>query len=121
MRRKQLTTENLCDVIQESCALDPEERITPETPFQRDLGVTGDDGKEILEYVEKAFGITFSRESFNLGHNEYLFDSEGFDPFGPIWRTITRKPEPQVRSFTVGELYAAARKERLKPAPTGDR
>lgn len=114
MRRKQLNFENLCEVIRDSCMLHPEERITPETQFQRDLGITGDDGDDLLEGVEKAFGIRLSRESFDLAPNEFLFDSEGFDAFGAIWRTITRKPEPEVRSFTVGELYEAAKKEHTK-------
>jgi acyl carrier protein len=119
MKRQELTFEKLCNVIRESCCLDPEEQITPETQFQRDLGVTGDDGVSLLRDVEEAFGIEFSNRSFDLGPGEYLFDAEGFDVVGPLWRLITRKPEPQVRSFTVGQLYQSAMKEQARQAAHG--
>ncbi len=80
--------------------------ITPETQFERDLGLTGDDGNDLLAATEKRFQversseITGVRETFNLGPNEYLFHSEGFDFFRPY----------SVRKFTVGEPFDAVRK-----------
>ena len=57
--------------------LHPDDRITKETQFERDLGITGDDGVLVLTEVEKAFGIKFSGRSFNLRPNEYLFNPNG--------------------------------------------
>ena len=111
MRTRPSTFDNLCEVIREACVLHPEERITRETQFERDLGITGDDGGLVLREVGKAFGIEFSGQSFDLRPNEYLFNSEGWDFFGPITRMILRKPEPEIRPFTVGELYEAVLKE----------
>lgn len=91
--------------------LHPDDRITKETQFERDLGITGDDGVLVLTEVEKAFGIKFSGRSFNLRPNEYLFNPEGVDLLGPFVRTVLRKPKPEIRRLTVGELYEAVRIE----------
>lgn len=114
MQQKEMTFENLCEVIRESCGLHSDERITPDTQFQRDLGITGDDGDLVLNNTEKAFGVHFSRESFNLGSNEWLFDGEAPDVFGGIYRMLTKKPARITRSFTVGELFEAAKREQAK-------
>ncbi len=89
--------------------------ISPETQFERDLGLTGDDGADLLEATERKFGVILSdenkelRETFNLEPNEYLFHSEGLDLFSPF-QTIFGRDVPTVRRFTVGELYEAVRK-----------
>jgi len=80
--------------------------ITPETLFENDMGVTGDDGVDLLEATEKRFNADWTdfRTVFNLKPDEYLFHGEGFGLF-PLWAIgIGRKPS--IRPFTVGELYA---------------
>jgi acyl carrier protein len=83
---------------------------TPETQFDRDLGITGDDGSDLLVATEKRFGISLSseeegyRKTFNLAANEYLFHPEGF---GTVYAVISIFNTPTVRAFTVGELFAA--------------
>lgn len=85
-------------------------QITHETQFERDLGITGDDGSELLEAAQKRFQINLApdetgyRRTFGLGPNEYLFNSEGF---GLGTATITLFSNHSVRAFTVGELYRA--------------
>jgi hypothetical protein len=86
--------------------------ITPETQFERDLGITGDDGVELLEAAAQRFMVKFEseetgpRESFNLQANEYLFNAEGWGPSpGELSSLISR--QSVVRKFTVGELYEA--------------
>jgi hypothetical protein len=80
-------------------------RIGPGTQFERDLGITGDDGSALLEGAQKRFGVNFAtygggyRNIFGLGPNEYLFNPEGF---GLGVETV--------RAFTVGELHKAIRK-----------
>nr|WP_237449371.1 DUF1493 family protein [Pantoea sp. Taur] len=62
--------------------------ITEHTRQDADLGITGDDGVELLEDAEKKFGVSFVteersfQETFGLGDNEYLFNSEGLDLLG---------------------------------------
>jgi len=63
---KEPSFDKLAEIIRERCGLDSYERIEPDTQFERDLGVTGDDGEELLETVGKRFGVTLTRESFNL-------------------------------------------------------
>lgn len=61
------------------------EIIDENTWLEKDLGITGDDGVELLEEAEKVFGVSFSaeeggfRKAFSLKENEYLFHSEGID------------------------------------------
>lgn len=77
------------------------------TRFEKDLGITGDDGCDLLEAIERRFGVQLGTGSdglcktFNLKPNEYLFHSEGFDLFG----LITGSLGSTVREFTAGELY----------------
>jgi hypothetical protein len=86
-----------------------EEPIRPDTQFERDLGITGDDGGDLLLAVEKHFSIPLRtkgegyRKAFRLEDNEYLFNSEGF----PIWELLPFAKKSVVRAFTVGELHAA--------------
>ena len=90
--------------IREFAKLSPEIVIARVTRFERDLGITGDDGRDLLDEAEKRFGVELSsvengvRHVFNLGPNENLFHSEGVGVLG-VFRS-----EP-VREFTVGELY----------------
>lgn len=96
--------------------LDQHDKVIPTTLFEDHLGVSGDDGVDLLDATEKQFGVSFEPlwETFSMQPNEYLFHGEGFGqidlpwlmgklwPFGPsIWKPTT------CRKFTVGELYEA--------------
>lgn len=86
-----------------------EESIRPDTQFERDLGITGDDGGALIAAVEKHFGIQLwtekegYRKAFRLREHEYLFNPEAY----PIWELLPFVKKSVVRAFTVGELYAA--------------
>jgi hypothetical protein len=67
--------------------------------LERDLGITGDDGDDLLQAIQRKFGISFIGADFDLGEGQYLFHSEGLDLFG---RTGNVKP------LSVGELYRAS-------------
>lgn len=89
--------------------------ITAQTYLEEDLGITGDDGAELLEEVAQRFGIVLHtdedgyRTTFSLGENEYLFHSEGFDPLciGRLIGWLRNKPRPIIRDLTVGALHDA--------------
>lgn len=91
------------------------EAIDENSWLEQDLGITGDDGVELLEEAEKVFGVSFSaeqdgfREAFSLKENEYLFHSEGIDFFGIVYlcRRLRGIPAPVVRDLTVGQLHSA--------------
>ena len=101
--------EELADFVRAWAQVPAEQGIQPDTQFERDLGITGDDGSYLLKSVEDRFCIQLStkeeghRSAFGLGRNEYLFNSEGF----PIWELLPFVAKSKVRAFTVGELYAA--------------
>jgi len=105
---KEPSFEELGELIREQCGFKACERIEPETQFERDLGVTGDDGCELLEAVEKRFGVTLTRETFNLRPNEFLFGPEA--SLGDFI-TLFKIRKSKLRPFSVGEIHEAIRKE----------
>lgn len=106
------TLEQVIEVIRESSG-HRRNPIDEDTLIEADLGICGDDGQELLEDCERAFNIEFHtannslRNRFALAENEYLFTSEGFDPFGVgrFIRWIRGIPEPIIRDLTVGKLH----------------
>ena len=112
--RQDPSFERFCEMIREKSGFSQSKLITPDTQFERDLGITGDDGSELLETIERNYHIQFTPGSFSLGPDERLFHDEGWDLFVPL-RILLRKSDPKVRSFTVGDLYAALLNELRKP------
>lgn len=84
--------------------------ITSTTFFERDLGITGDDGVELLEDIQKRFGVSFIGPdgslsgAFGLAADEYLFHSEGFNPFLFVANLFGYAIE-KVRPLSVGQLH----------------
>ena len=93
--------------VREFAGISPKVEIAHPTRFECDLGITGDDGSDLLQATGRRFAVQLSSEehgyrlTFGLGPNEYLFHSEGFDLFGLCSRGSS------VREFTIGELYDA--------------
>ncbi len=89
--------------------------VRSETRLESDLGVTGDDGEELLKAVAKEFGVALAnpddgyRTTFSLSPNEYLFSSEGFDllGIGSLIGRIGGTPNHIVRDLTIGQLHTA--------------
>lgn len=107
-------------VVREFAAIGPDRQISMDTRMEADLGITGDDGVDLLRAVESRFDVAMGvkdgslRSVFDLAENEYLFGSEGLEvPFlNRIYRWITGNPAPVIRDLTVGELVAVIRKSR---------
>jgi acyl carrier protein len=105
MHMSTLPFEDFADFIRSQCAISRKKTITAESKFEGDLGVTGDNGVDLLRATEKRFGVQLSdadhgyRSTFDLGPNEVLFHSEGWFP-----------TQGSVREFKVGDLYRAVLK-----------
>jgi len=111
--KKELSVENIISLIRESQGIPSKIVITENTLVESELGITGDDGDELLQEVEKEFDLSFKgkdgslREYFGLKENEYLFHSEGIDILG-IFKELFGKNKETVKQFTVGELFQGA-------------
>ena len=103
------TIEQFTSWLRPTLSLTNKTRVTADTRLEDDLGVTGDDGVDLLLAVEKKYGISLEplRQTFNMQPNEYLFHGEGFGiDFLALFR-LRDEPKPVVRVFRVGELYDA--------------
>jgi len=104
-----LSFEVFAQFLREWARIPSRKDISSGTQFERDLGITGDDGEDLLKATERKFDVKLAseeegyRKTFNLGPNEYLFTSEG----GIIPEPTTLFSSSVVRPFTVGELYFA--------------
>lgn len=104
--------EEFANFIRDWACIPRRKQITPETLFEHDLGITGDDGCDLLQETERRFGVQLSspedgcRRTFGLGPNEFLFHSEGS---WPDFLSPLSSPPPVIRRFTVGELFDAVR------------
>lgn len=89
--------------------------VHEQTRLEADLGITGDDGVEIIEAAEKTFRVDFCSTDqsfstlFSLKENEYLFNSEGLDLLGicRLFDWIRGIPRPVIRDLSVGQLHRA--------------
>ena len=106
---------SLDEVIQFVRTFSGERRMAlhAETRLEEDMGITGDDGAELLEEAENTFGVALHTEEdgfralFELRENEYLFSSEGLDllGLGRLCRWIRDIPEPVITDLTIGRLH----------------
>lgn len=109
MQPPHATLDNVVAFVRATTGLGPQRAIVPETRLGADLGVTGDDGVDLLAAAERHFSVALTseahgvREAFGLRPDEVLFGAEGLDPFG--W--LIGSPRPVVRDLTVAELQQA--------------
>ena len=61
-----LSFEDFAQFIREHWALSSRKVISPETQFERDLDLTGDDGDDLLAATEKRFDVTLGTEEDGL-------------------------------------------------------
>ncbi len=114
--------EEVIAVIREFAAIRPDREITTDTRVEADLGITGDDGIDLLRTVEARFDVNIGlndgslRSVFGLEENEYLFGSEGLEvPFlSGLFRWISGNTDPVIRDLTVGELLATIQRTRSR-------
>jgi len=101
--------EEFADFVRSQCGVSRRKNITSESTFEKDLGITGDDGVDLLRATEKRFDVRLSdaehgyRTTFDLGPNEFLFHSEGWFPW-----------PGSVREFKVGDLFDAVLKSQSR-------
>jgi hypothetical protein len=101
--------------VRDFARLGRKEVITPDTRLEADLGITGDDGGELLQKAAAHFGVQLAdpvhgyRSTFGLGEHEFLFHDEGLDllGIGVLIRRLRKQPEPRIRELTMGELHNA--------------
>ena len=71
--------EDVADFVRRVALVPAKQPITQHTQFERDLGITGDDGGELLQAALEHFKVDLAdggngyHKIFNLGANEYLF------------------------------------------------
>ena len=112
---KEPTLEELTDTIRKKCGLRPRDLIVPDAQLDRDLGITGDDGSELLEAIEERFGVTFTAASFDLQPNEFLFGPEASLPgLDDLLSMFGFRPPKVIRALTVGQLLEVIKAEREK-------
>lgn len=117
-----ISIEDVISCIRDSQGIGPKPVILESTLIESDLGITGDDGCDLLADIEKHFGISFKgpdgslREAFDLESDEYLFHSEGCNPFALILELFGRAVE-KVKPITVGDLHRAILKVSLQTPP----
>lgn len=106
----EITLDRLIEFIRNHQRISKEIVIDQNSFLEKDLGITGDDGEEFLEAIERGFVVSFAgsngtiREAFGLEKDEYLFHSEGIWFFRFIASFFGRDVE-NVKPLTVGELY----------------
>jgi len=112
------TFEELAHFIRERAGIPKRKLIAPETLFEDDLGISGDDGCELLEATEKHFAVCLSssedgyRRTFDLAPHEFLFHSEGLGDLlsGVVSLFYPSAIPSSIRAFRVGDLFEAIKK-----------
>lgn len=105
IKHLEVSLENLINVIRENQGLSGRDNITKTSLLEQDLGITGDDGTELLETIENTFDISFVgkdgsiREAFGLSQEQFLFHRDGMGLLG--------LGSENVKPITVEQLYLA--------------
>lgn len=101
--------------VRDFAGLRNDKQVTPQTRLDADLGITGDDGDDLLKAAAEHFGARLSdpvngyRTTFSLAEDECLFHAEGLDLIGiaSLVRSLRSLPPPKVRDLTLAELHDA--------------
>lgn len=110
-----LTVEDVAAFVRAFTRLSARRTIGPDTRLDADLGITGDDGDDLLVGASRHFGVDLAcpdrgiARTLQLESNEHLFNPEGVDPLGiaRLVRLFRNEPEPIFRDLTVAELHRA--------------
>ena len=60
--------EQFADFIRVQCGVSAKKNITAESKFEDDLGITGDDGYDLLKATEKRFDVRLSDAEHGYSH-----------------------------------------------------
>jgi hypothetical protein len=109
--RPEPSLEEVIQCVRDSSG-DRKTAIDEHTWLEKDLGITGDDGSELIEEAELRFGVSLFDEegnAFGLKENEYLFTAEGLDLLGICqfidW--LRGIPRSVITDLNVGQLHQA--------------
>ena len=113
--------------VRDFAGLRPGTRLMPSTRLDADLGITGDDGDELLKAASKHFSVALAdpvhgyRATFGLGQDEHLFHDEGLDLLGAgaFIRWLTGASRVRVRDVTVQALHEAILRSKAAGALPG--
>lgn len=127
------TLSQVISFIRECQALDSSTAVDGSTRLEADLGITGDDGFNLLQQAERRFNaalcdpITGFRPAFDLRPDDYLFRSEGHSFLIEAlnrsirgtrlgrWLGVPKYPYENVTDLTVDQLHAAISRTARKP------
>ena len=110
---RDVTVDDITAFVRDHQGIGRRRVITPETRFDADLGITGDDGLDLIRAAQAHFGVSLMseehgvREAFGLGSDEFLFGPEGFDPIGWLIGPFMNRPQPIIRDLTAAALFQA--------------
>lgn len=98
------TFDEVVRALRASQAIPGHVMITGATLLEDELGITGDDGCELLQEMESVFKVSFAgadgslREAFGLDGDQFLFHGEG-------WKLLALFRKENVKPLSVGELH----------------
>lgn len=106
------TLDDVIEFVREYARLAQSTTLSGTTRIDADLGITGDDGAELLAAAEERFAADFGDDltvAFGLDPDQVLFGDEGFPIPGAAWlgRLTRGTKKPKVRDLTIAELYDA--------------
>jgi acyl carrier protein len=61
-KKRSLVFDDVADFVRAWARVPIKQQITPETQFERDLGITGDDGSELLDAAGKHFMVNLASD-----------------------------------------------------------
>lgn len=106
-----LSIGNLIAIIREFHAISDKTEILAHSLIEADLGVTGDDGSELLAHLEETFKVNFELSDFDLKIAQYLFQSEGFNLFSASFSDeMANKKDISVNCLHKAITHAFSRK-----------
>jgi len=98
--------------VRENQGISPKRAILPTTLIEKDLGITGDDGDELLLAIQRHFAVSFVgpdgsiRKAFGLNEGQFLFHGEAVSAFYLLARLFGGKLQSDnVVPITMGQLY----------------
>lgn len=110
---RHVSFDEVADVVAEFSGTD-RSRISPSTRVESDLGITGDDGDELLQAIATRFRTDFNRPDHA---GRFLFGSEGMSfPVRNI-RQLLGHPKSTVIPITVGDLHLAVERGKWEDPP----
>lgn len=105
---KDLSFENFVDFINDNFVFRETNSITRDMLIEKDLGLTGDNRKNLILAIQKEFGINFCDETRSMVNTSEL--KEDVFLFHQEDAKLSPSKKEKVTSLTIGQLYDATSK-----------